>query len=686
MYLNLTPQTAVRNFGQSITDFNVPALCSSAGSVYSGSAPYAHQILQTKAMRVMETRRLRQTTLDNNKIHYFSHDCGMLSSPAGSGKTLSLLLLMAAYPEVQDDVDERFFTTNESTCISGHIREVARHECCFHTLVVVPSGLLSQWKNAAKDLARLPDASVLVFSNFKQGEADVQLRQAAYATNNREEQGDMQQTHDNNKPCIIIMTHTAYHSFQKHSLFHTCVFQRVVIDEADSIHIGSFEWVHAHFTWLVTASSENIWDNASKTAGLRLSRMKRCVNFDKFWWHSVTVSCDKDYVDQHIVLPTAQRHTVYHRRVALHSALQAAMPTDAIDALEAGDVQGAIDAMKCQTVSTEEGLVASVTGRLTHDAREMEKQRKRLRKDMKDDDDQDPDVIRGRLNKIRDIGEKVESIRHKIDVIRVRVRDTDVCPITMDTIRTPATTPCCQNTFEMEALLRNICSRQACPMCRESLSSSDVVVRHVAGNLDQQQPQQTVKLGGSDKPFHDLWSALFHVMTSIFNERPDAKVLVFSKYNLESKVAETVNSALESRTGTNHTNVSTNERMPRGSCAVPKGNFNRVAKILDAFRHSLPNGHTSTSAASGAGTGTSTGANTSTGTSARTQVPVRVLLLNATYFGAGHNIECATHLITLHSMIDQLDHQIVGRAQRWGRTEPLKIIDIRRTNEEEGRA
>jgi hypothetical protein len=52
---------------------------------------------------------------------------------------------------------------------------------------------------------------------------------------------------------------------------------------------------------------------------------------------------------------------------------------------------------------------------------------------------------------------------------------------------------------------------------------------------------------------------------------------------------------------------------------------------------------------------------------------INVLLLNAQYYGSGLNLQMATDIIIYHEMNIELETQIIGRAQRIGRTEPLNV-------------
>jgi hypothetical protein len=53
---------------------------------------------------------------------------------------------------------------------------------------------------------------------------------------------------------------------------------------------------------------------------------------------------------------------------------------------------------------------------------------------------------------------------------------------------------------------------------------------------------------------------------------------------------------------------------------------------------------------------------------------VQVLLLNSMIEGAGMNLENTTHLLFMHKTEEKFIEQVIGRAQRYGRTAPLNVI------------
>ena len=58
-----------------------------------------------------------------------------------------------------------------------------------------------------------------------------------------------------------------------------------------------------------------------------------------------------------------------------------------------------------------------------------------------------------------------------------------------------------------------------------------------------------------------------------------------------------------------------------------------------------------------------------------------ILLLNSKYCGSGINLENADIVIIFHRMSIELENQIIGRAQRIGRTNALKVYKLLYENE-----
>jgi SNF2 family DNA or RNA helicase len=59
----------------------------------------------------------------------------------------------------------------------------------------------------------------------------------------------------------------------------------------------------------------------------------------------------------------------------------------------------------------------------------------------------------------------------------------------------------------------------------------------------------------------------------------------------------------------------------------------------------------------------------------------KVIMLNAKFFGAGMNLQMATHIVIYHRFDSDTEEQVIGRAQRLGRTESLNVFYLIHDNE-----
>lgn len=60
---------------------------------------------------------------------------------------------------------------------------------------------------------------------------------------------------------------------------------------------------------------------------------------------------------------------------------------------------------------------------------------------------------------------------------------------------------------------------------------------------------------------------------------------------------------------------------------------------------------------------------------------ISVLMLNAHFFGAGMNLQFASDVVLYHRFTKEMEEQVIGRAQRIGRTEQLTVHYLLHSNE-----
>ena len=160
-------------------------------------------------------------------------------------------------------------------------------------------------------------------------------------------------------------------------------------------------------------------------------------------------------------------------------------------------------------------------------------------------------------------------------------------------------------------------------MCREKLGPKGL--RHV---VKEQARNEIIEAGAAEEP-QEILEKKPDALLRVFRENPQGRFLVFSRYD---------NPFTEMETQLETTGVRVKQM---------KGNKDAVAATLRSFQSG----------------------------------DLRCLLLNSHYAGAGLNITAATHVILLHAMTHEEEKQILGRAYRMGRTEPLNFIRLLHENE-----
>jgi SNF2 family DNA or RNA helicase len=220
----------------------------------------------------------------------------------------------------------------------------------------------------------------------------------------------------------------------------------------------------------------------------------------------------------------------------------------------------------------------------------------------------------------------LSSLEAKINSIEIQLKSFEErlasavesveCPICYEDpkVNSGTLTPCCQRLFCGGCILQSLSRVMTCPMCRTAI-----------------QPNQLTQLIDSSKPSKSKKKKDDAVLLSkqkqllkFLKENPEAKVLVFCRY-------ENPFHSLECNCETEGISYHT-----------LRGNKDVVASTIKLFEEGKK----------------------------------RVLFLPTESAGAGLNLVSATHVILLHAMTPEEEKQVIGRAYRLGRTEPLHVLHL----------
>lgn len=156
-------------------------------------------------------------------------------------------------------------------------------------------------------------------------------------------------------------------------------------------------------------------------------------------------------------------------------------------------------------------------------------------------------------------------------------------------------------------------------MCKSSMTSTDIfsVVNDGAGPSKP----QLEDLEYEDGVMNDKLDKVGNLKILLTNRKPGSKFLIFSNYDNSFNDIHLTLAALNIK------------------YAFLKGNGNVIKCMIDKYKSG----------------------------------DVDVLLVNTRHYGSGLNLENTTDIVMCHKFDSEIEKQVIGRAQRLGRTVPLNI-------------
>lgn len=212
----------------------------------------------------------------------------------------------------------------------------------------------------------------------------------------------------------------------------------------------------------------------------------------------------------------------------------------------------------------------------------------------------------------------------RIECIKERIRQSETCSICFDDINNKTIVSCCSNAFCFRCIHVWLARKSSCPLCKGVVSPTDI---YVVDNATTSQRSILVE-DYSDRihESNDKVRNLRNILRSLDN---DGKILIFSAS--DSSFVQIADVLQEEGI----------------QFAYLKGN--QIQKAMNEYK----NGST------------------------------KVLLVNSVYYGCGLNLENTTDIIMFHKFNNEIEKQVIGRAQRYGRTSSLRIWYLLYENEME---
>ncbi len=470
---------------------------------------------------------------------------------------------------------------------------------------------------------------------------------------------------------IVLISASLYNELAFYMIKDKYFVNRVIFDEADSINIPNNLKIDAIFYWFVSSSSTSLCnpDGVEKTITEQKSVNSyggpphiynvtktikehgiKCNGFIKKTFQNVEGDAERshyflknndNFIEISFKLPEPIEHLLICRDNLQIKILNGIVSNDVMMMLNAGDTDGAINRLTCEKGS-EDNIISVVTQRLEMKIIEF-------KEELKDKQTKDYITPKAKQEALERTQKKIQETRNKIKSIEERIKGVECCDICFDDINNPAVTSCCQNVFCFSCLAIAISDKNLCPKCRDSLTLDKIMLIKSSKDDEKDNDKSSKKKEPTQKQIleefisnsstNDKYTNLEKIIEYKMKYFPKnkRKILIFSEH---------------------------------------EGSFNaKLTGLLDKFKvvYSRIKG---TSASINKTLREYRGEDLKAG-----DKEIDVLLINSRFFGAGLNLQNSSDIIILHRQGADILHQIIGRAQRIGRTDSLNIWKLYHNNE-----
>ena len=330
----------------------------------------------------------------------------------------------------------------------------------------------------------------------------------------------------------------------------------------------------------------------------------------------------EEFVENSFKLPPIKFNIIRCLGNIYVNVLNGLVPQEVMNMINAGDINSAVNAIGCDT-QDEEGLIKLVT-------KDLEKTLKNKKLELTAKQQMEYSSAAAKKTAIDKLTIDISQLEEKINSITERVIDTNACPICYDEISNKSILQCCNNAFCLECITMSLNHKPNCPLCRKLIGKKDMIVikeefEEQLEDLEEDEDSKRTKLENLKLYLDNIMSK--NKKSKVKKSRK--KILIFSEYEQSFNEIETY---LKESTYTY-------DKLKGSTIAIN----NKVIKYKDD--------------------------------------EIDILLLNSKYFGSGLNLENTTDMFLLHKMTETMEKQVIGRAQRPGRKEPLKVYRLCYENE-----
>lgn len=417
----------------------------------------------------------------------------------------------------------------------------------------------------------------------------------------------------------IILTTPLYYNVIIDALHKRRTLSRVFIDEIDSVvSLINSKNKICNMIWFVSASV------TSETLGK--------MGFNSNVFNKIACKCDEEFVKQSFNIPEPVYNTIICHNVFIDHILYGLITEDEYSRLNAMDFNGINKLNNVMIANNEKEAVnyfikdlLESENQLTTSISDLEKQ---LKGNIIKEEDRNKLLfsLNEKKNQLKDTSEKIKCIKDRLE-------ECNICNICYCDITQKVITICCQNSYCEKCLTgwMNKSNNKSCPMCRKANVEVIGMLNDGSNNDDSIQSDD----GETDK--NELENeepqqkTKIEELSELLKHDLGDKIIVFADY---TSVFKEIAKLLEKE------NIKYVE--------LDGGNITSIDRDINAYK----NGE------------------------------ARVLMTNSSLYGCGMNLQNTTDIVLLHKTKVSMKEQVIGRAQRPGRTTQLKVWELLYGNEQ----
>lgn len=430
---------------------------------------------------------------------------------------------------------------------------------------------------------------------------------------------------------LILVKLTLLDKFIEQYKLENYQLSRVFIDEIDKLQLPKelFEKVSSVMWYYISASSENLF---IKSKGVRNSYKQivklREVEHENTVLGGMVVKNSNEFIEVSLGLPTIITTTIRCLNRAAINILTGIIDEIAMDMMLADDINSVYQRYGFKP-ETEKSVVGVVAKHLLDQLRELEN-------DMTHRTNHTYVSETYKKEALQTTEEKIKAVKEKIRLMEERITKEKGCLICYEEkSEKRVITKCCSRSYCFQCLVTWLNTKSVCPNCKKAIKNVNTDVIPIDNEIKIMKDTTGKDAKGkapanqSPKIERNKIETLIELIKKIKRENPNFRLIIASNYDDNLKLFERELKGLE----------------------IDIKELKGTPTALEARMRQFTTGE------------------------------VRCLLLYTKNYGQGLNLEQCTDMVLYHKINPIMLGQVIGRAQRPGRTTGLKIWNLKYVSE-----